>query len=99
HLSGRENASVRVEAKLLAAPSPGKTPNATVRVTPPRGRSVEKSVTLSMEEERERETVRVSGRLEISLSSLGASTVKGPMNAFRVRDAVEVRFDLVFRPE
>jgi hypothetical protein len=40
---------------------------------------------------------RVSGRLELSIAGLGGGTVKGPMNAFRVKDTVEVLFDLEWR--
>jgi hypothetical protein len=37
-----------------------------------------------------------SGALTIAISSIGGATVKGPMNAFRVKDDVEVLFDVVF---
>jgi len=41
---------------------------------------------------------RVSGRVELSMKRLGLKEVKGPLNAFRVSDGVEVIFDLTLRP-
>ena len=37
---------------------------------------------------------RVTGRFTISLDSLGVRPIKGPLGAFRVKDAVEVLFTL-----
>jgi len=48
------------------------------------------------EDEGKGSAARVRGDLVVSLSALGSSTVKGPMNAFRVKDAVEISFDVVF---
>jgi len=39
---------------------------------------------------------RVTGTFDVSLSAIGSDPVKGPMNAFRVKDSVEVLFELVF---
>lgn len=40
-----------------------------------------------------------SGRVELSMKKLGLREVKGPLNAFRVSDVVEVLFELTLRPE
>jgi hypothetical protein len=37
---------------------------------------------------------RVTGRLTLSLDRLGAKPIKGPLGAFRVKDAVEVSFTI-----
>lgn len=42
---------------------------------------------------------RVSGRVELSMKRLGLREVKGPLGAFRVRDEVEVLFEITLRPE
>jgi hypothetical protein len=80
---------VRVEAKLGSG-------RASIRVVPPRGPAVERSVSVRVEPEGG--ATRVSGMLPLSLSSIGSDTVKGPMNAFRVKDTIEVHFDVVFVP-
>lgn len=41
----------------------------------------------------------VEGRAELSLSALGIREVKGPLNAFRVADTVEVLYKFVVDPE
>ncbi|MDI1448804.1 hypothetical protein [Polyangium sp. 6x1] len=41
---------------------------------------------------------RVSGRITLSMKRLGLRDVKGPLGAFRVRDDVEVLFDVTLRP-
>lgn len=41
----------------------------------------------------------VRGRVELSMKKLGLREVKGPLNAFRVSDTVEVLFELTLRPE
>lgn len=41
----------------------------------------------------------VRGRVELSMKKLGLREVKGPLNAFRVNDAVEVFFELTLRPQ
>jgi len=44
-------------------------------------------------------SVRVEGRVELSLKRLGIAEVKAPLGVFRVKDAVEVIFALTLRPE
>jgi hypothetical protein len=41
----------------------------------------------------------VTGRAELSLRALGVAEVKGPLNAFRVGDTIEVLYTLVIQPE
>jgi hypothetical protein len=41
----------------------------------------------------------VTGRAEISLRALGVAEVKGPLNAFRVADTIEVLYTFVILPE
>jgi len=55
------------------------------------------SVPLGVKEDGDR--VEVSGRVELSMKRLGLREVKGPLGAFRVRDGVEVIFELTLRPE
>jgi hypothetical protein len=40
----------------------------------------------------------VSGRLELSLKGLNIKPIKGPLGAFEVSDAVEVRYELALKP-
>ncbi len=40
--------------------------------------------------------LRATGSFEVSLSAIGSDVVKGPMNAFRVKDKVTVLFDVRF---
>jgi hypothetical protein len=42
--------------------------------------------------------VRLTGRCTLSLAALGIREVKGPLGAFRVKDAVEVAWELEFVP-
>ncbi len=42
--------------------------------------------------------VRISGRTEVSLSKLGVREIKGPLGAFKVKDAVEVLFEIILQP-
>jgi hypothetical protein len=42
--------------------------------------------------------VRISGRTELSLAALGVREIKGPVGAFKVKDAVEVLFEIILRP-
>lgn len=42
--------------------------------------------------------IRVTGRTELSLSRLGVKEIKGPLGAFKVKDAVEVLFEITLRP-
>lgn len=71
--------------------------SAQVRVVPPNGRTVEQATRPEVRDE-EGGALRVKGALDLSLAAIGSSTVKGPMNAFRVKDRVEVLFDVVFAP-
>jgi hypothetical protein len=82
------NAVVRVEGSLDAG-------KATIRVVPPHGLTVERSTAVRVEPAGANGQ-RASGKVELSLSALGSDVVKGPMNAFRVKDDVEVMFDIVF---
>jgi hypothetical protein len=82
---------VRVEATL-----DGK--RARLAITTPNGRTVERSAGVDVRDE-DGGGVRVKGKVEISLASIGSERVKGPMNAFRVKDIVEVHFDAVFRAD
>lgn len=83
------SAIVRVEATLDGG-------SARVRIVPPNGKSVEHTLRPNVTEESG--AVRLEGTFDLSLSAIGSSTVKGPMNAFRVKDRVELSFDLVFAP-
>jgi hypothetical protein len=85
----RHGGVVHVEAHLDGA-------SARVRVVPPNGKAVE--VVVRTEVRAEGEGVRATGAFDLSLSSLGSDVVKGPMNAFRVKDRVKVLFDVVFAP-
>ncbi|MBX3215052.1 MAG: hypothetical protein KF850_23660 [Labilithrix sp.] len=82
------DAVVRVEATVEAG-------KARVRIVPPQGRTVERPVPVRLEPAGDGST-RVAGTFDMSLSALGSDPVKGPMNAFRVKDSVEVSFELVF---
>lgn len=84
---GGADATVRVEAALEAG-------RARVTIVPPNGRVAERSV--SVQRTDTEAGARVSGRFELSLAAIGASPVKGPMNAFRVKDSVEILFDVLF---
>jgi hypothetical protein len=66
---------------------------AKVRVIPPRGKTAERTVRLRIDDAN-----RVSGTFELSLEALGSDVVKGPMNAFRVKDRVEIAFELTLQP-
>ena len=69
---------------------------ARVRIEPPNGRAVER--TTRPDVTAEDGAVRVTGTLDLSLAAIGSAQVKGPMNAFRVKDRVEVLFDVGFYP-
>lgn len=43
--------------------------------------------------------IEVWGDCPLSLRSLGVREVKGPLGAFKIKDEIEVRFDLTLRPE
>jgi len=70
---------------------------ARVRIVPPNGRAIERAVRPTVSDDGDGR-VRVKGALDVSLASIGSATVKGPMNAFRVKDRVEILFDVVFYP-
>ncbi|MDC0746215.1 hypothetical protein [Polyangium mundeleinium] len=57
------------------------------------------SLPVSLRVTEEADRTRVSGRAELSMKRLGLREVKGPLGAFRVRDDVEVLFDVILRPE
>jgi len=84
------DAVVRARAELSSG-----TPKVTL--TLPGGRAVTASVRPTLSEE-EGGAVRARGAADLSLAALGATPVKGPLGAFKVKDRIEVRFDLVFRP-
>jgi hypothetical protein len=78
------DAVVKIEAKLDGG-------DVRARLELPSGRTIETKTRATLNED------RVSGSIEISLSAIGSDVVKGPMNAFRVKDVVVVRFDVAFR--
>jgi hypothetical protein len=57
----------------------------------PNGRRVDLALT-----ELHVDGTRARGSAAISLRALGSDVVKGPMNAFRIKDRIEVTFDLQF---
>lgn len=63
----------------------------------PNGREVSRDGAFTIVEESDA-MLRVSGSVSLSLQAIGSATVKGPMNAFRVKDAIEVLFELMFTP-
>lgn len=63
----------------------------------PNGRELEREGTFTFVEDGP-DTVRVSGSFSLSLQAIGSAPVKGPMNAFRVKDSVELLFELAFTP-
>lgn len=69
---------------------------ARVRIEPPNGRAVERTVRPEITESGG--GLRAKGSIDLSLAAIGSSTVKGPMNAFRVKDKVEILFDVTFYP-
>jgi hypothetical protein len=83
-------AVVRVEVDL-ADGSPAPERRLQVRIVPPHGRAIEQTITAAIPS-----LDRAAGSLRLRLSALGSDPVKGPMNAFRVKDEVVVHFDLVF---
>lgn len=69
---------------------------ARVRIVPPNDRAVE--TVIRPDVRAEGDAVRATGTFEISLAAIGSDVVKGPMNAFRVKDKVKVIFEVVFTP-
>jgi hypothetical protein len=97
-LKGPDRSIVRVEA-MIASASPNARAEVRVRIAPPHGPAIERTVHVRIDGGAPEATApRVSGSFELSISSLGGGTVKGPMNAFRVKDNVGVYFDLAFKP-
>lgn len=82
--------AVKIEASLDGS-------SARVRITLPNGRRTDASATTIVREEDG--GLGTSGGFSMSLSEIGAGVIKGPMGAFRVKDRVEVVFDLVFKPK
>lgn len=66
-----------------------------VKVISPKGKTVSKTVSLETKKQDDG-SLRVLGVIPLSLNAIGSDPVKGPMNAFRVKDLVEVHFDVVF---
>jgi len=91
------NDDLRIEAQLDDENTLSRS-GALVRIVPPHRAAVERSVAFQIDRGDAAAPVRIHGRCELSLTALGSSTVRGPMNAFRVKDTVEVLFDLVFVP-
>ena len=87
HVASGAKPSVRVRAVLEGT-------HAAVRITMPGGTTLDARMPLAVANTPE--GARVTGTLALSLSRLGASVIKGPMNAFRVKDSVEVHVALVF---
>ena len=55
-------------------------------------------VSFSIRGNEEAGQVRITGRTELSLAKLGVREIKGPLGAFKVKDAVEVLFEIILRP-
>lgn len=66
-----------------------------VTVETPLGRM---SIPLSIRGSEADGRVRISGRTEVSLAKLGVREIKGPLGAFKVKDAVEVLFEIILHP-
>jgi hypothetical protein len=89
HVGARSDGVVRIDAKFEGS-------HAIVRIATPNGSAVEERVRVTVQESEK--TARITGAVTLSLVRLGASAIKGPMNAFRVKDSVDVSFELVFVP-
>ena len=88
HAKSNDSASVRAVATFESG-------TARVRVVAPNGREVARDVRFDSKDGTD---VRVSGSFPLSLQAFGSDVIKGPMNAFRVKDGVELVFDFVFVP-
>jgi len=55
-------------------------------------------LSVSLRTTEEDPAIRISGRTELLLSKLGVREIKGPLGAFKVKDAVEVLFEITLRP-
>jgi hypothetical protein len=89
HVGVRGDGTVRIDATLEGS-------QAIVRIAPPNGPTVEARVRVTVQQSEK--TARVAGAVSLSLARLGSSAIKGPMNAFRVKDSVDVSFELAFVP-
>jgi FtsP/CotA-like multicopper oxidase with cupredoxin domain len=89
HAGDAADARVVVEATLEKG-------SARLKVTTPNGRTFEATTKAALTEEGA--GVRASGAFELSLSRIGSDVVKGPMGAFRMKDKVQVLFDLLLQP-
>jgi hypothetical protein len=56
------------------------------------------SVSVSIRASETDTNMRISGRTELSLAKLGVREIKGPLGAFKVKDAVEVFFEIILQP-
>ncbi len=83
-----ERAAIRIEAELAGG-------RARMKLVCPNGRTLDRAVTLKVAAV-EGGSTRVSGTIDVSLAAIGSAPVKGPMNAFRVKDVIQIAFDLVF---
>ena len=93
----REVFHVRPEALADARVRVEATPEA-LRLLLPSGAAIAIPLALAARPELRDEgaTLCASGSFEVSLSAIGSDVVKGPMNAFRVKDRVVVVYDVVF---
>jgi hypothetical protein len=80
---------VRIEARYDGE-------KASVRLVAPNGKAAEAVVRPQVTQTNG--AVHARGTFEVSLKAIGADPVKGPMGAFRVKDRVNVLFDVVFTP-
>lgn len=55
-------------------------------------------IAVSLRSSEQEGAIRISGRTELLLSKLGVREIKGPLGAFKVKDAVEVLFEITLRP-
>jgi hypothetical protein len=84
--TGRAGGTVQVVGTLDGG-------KARLRITVPNGREVVLHAPIHVVETTP--SVHASGTVSLSLDSIGSVPVKGPINAFRMKDAVEISFDLV----
>lgn len=55
-------------------------------------------ITVTLQSSEQEDGIRISGRTELLLSKLGVREIKGPLGAFKVKDTVEVLFEITLRP-
>ena len=85
----RGDGVVRVEATLDGG-------KGRFRLVFPNGRAVDRLADVRLESSESE--VRATGSFGLSLQSIGSDPVKGPMNAFRMKDMIEIAFEAVFVP-